>query len=81
MMEVVRTQLQLTEEQARVLRSVAAQRGCSMAAVIRELIEEGLRTPASARAVRARAAIGRFASGAQDVSVEHDRELEHAYGQ
>ncbi|MFN8188077.1 MAG: hypothetical protein U0R69_13490 [Gaiellales bacterium] len=52
-----------------------------MAAVIRELIEEGLRTPASARAVRARAAIGRFASGAQDVSVEHDRELEHAYGQ
>jgi hypothetical protein len=50
-----------------------------MAAVVRELIDDGLQTPASARSARARAAIGRFASGARDVSSEHDRELERAF--
>ncbi len=76
---MIRTQLQLTEQQARALRLVAAQRGVSMAAVVRELIDERLQTPASARSARARAAIGRFASGARDVSREHDRELERAF--
>lgn len=76
---MIRTQVQLTEEQARALRRVAAQRGISMAAVIRELIAEGLETPATARSARARSAIGRFASGLHNVSREHDRELERAY--
>lgn len=50
-----------------------------MAAVIRELLDEALAAPASARASRARSAIGRFASGAGTVSREHDRELERAF--
>jgi hypothetical protein len=77
---MIRSQVQLTEEQAAALRAVAARRGVSMAAVIRELIDEGLRTPAVARSTRARSAIGRFASGRHDVSREHDRELERAFG-
>jgi hypothetical protein len=76
---MIRTQLQLTEEQARALRLVAAQRGVSMAAVVRELIDEALQAPAASRTARARSSIGRFASGAHDVAREHDRELERAF--
>ena len=78
---MIRTQVQLTDEQARALRLVAAQRGVSMASVIRELIDEELGTPASARAARARSAIGRFASGQRAVSREHDVELERAFAE
>jgi len=76
---MIRTQIQLTDEQVRMLRRVAAQRGLSMAAVIRELIEQGLTTASSGRSARARAAIGRFASGGSSGSREHDGELERAF--
>ena len=76
---MIRTQVQLTDEQARALRKVAAERGTSVAAVIRDLVDEGLRVPASARAARARAAIGRFGSGRNTVSRDHDRELDDAF--
>lgn len=77
---MIRTQIQLTDEQAALLRRAAAERGLSMAAVIRELVDDALAAPARARTARARSAIGRFASGARTVSREHDRELEEAYG-
>ena len=76
---MVRTQVQLTEEQARALRSVAAEQGVSMAAVIRDLIEQGLRTPDAVRKARALSVAGRFASGSRSVSRDHDRELEQAF--
>lgn len=76
---MIRTQIQLTEEQAQALRRVAAQRGVSMAAVVRDLIDQALGRPVSARAARARAAVGRFASGVGGVSREHDAELERAF--
>jgi predicted DNA-binding ribbon-helix-helix protein len=76
---MIRTQVQLTDEQARTLRRVAAERGVSMAALIRELVEEGLHAPATGRTARARGAIGRFASGANAVSRDHDAELERAF--
>lgn len=50
-----------------------------MAALIRELVEEGLHAPATGRTARARGAIGRFASGANAVSRDHDAELERAF--
>jgi predicted DNA-binding ribbon-helix-helix protein len=78
---MIRTQVQLTDDQARTLRKVAAERGVSVAAVIRQLVDEGLRAPASARSARARAAIGRFASGSNTVSRDHDRELDRAFSQ
>jgi hypothetical protein len=78
---MIRTQVQLTDEQARALRRVAAERGISMAAVIRELLEESLAAPRGAQVARARAAIGRFASGESMVSREHDRELADSYSE
>ena len=78
---MIRTQVQLTDEQAALLRRVATRRGVSMAAVIRELLDNALAAPASARASRARSAIGRFASGTGTVSREHDRELERAFAE
>ena len=68
-------QIQLTDEQAGFLRRAAAERGVPVAAVIRELIDLGLRAPA---AERARAAIGRFGSGMSRCSREHDLELDRA---
>jgi hypothetical protein len=76
---MIRTQVQLTDEQARALRRVAAERGVSMAAVIRELLDESLAAPRDAQRLRARAAIGRFASGRRTVSREHDEELADAF--
>jgi len=77
---MIRTQVQLTDTQARMLRRVAAERGVSMAAVIRELVDAGLAAPASAHAARARGVIGRFGSGSNTVSRDHDRELDRAFG-
>ena len=76
---MIRTQIQLTDAQARMLRRVAAERGMSMAAVIRELVDAGLAAPASAQAARARGVIGRFGSGSNTVSRDHDRELDQAF--
>ncbi len=78
---MVRTQVQLTEEQARALRRAASERGISMAAVIRDLLEQALSTPQAGRVTRARGAIGRFSSGVRTVSREHDRELERAFSE
>lgn len=71
----------MTERQARALRRVAAERGVSMAAVIRELLDESLAASRDARAARARSAIGRFASGERTISEEHDRELADAFAE
>jgi plasmid stability protein len=73
--------MRLTEEQARALRRLAASRGVSMAAVIREVLDNALTTPSAARLDRARAVVGRFPSGAKTVSREHDRELAQAYNE
>jgi hypothetical protein len=77
---MIRTQVQLTERQAHELRRVAAERGVSMAAVIRELIEASLTVPARTHSTRARSAIGKFGSGGNTTSRDHDRELDSAFG-
>lgn len=73
---MIRTQIQLTEDQARELKRIAAERGISLSALIREAIE---RTVAAddgpARRQRAHATVGKFRSGRTDVSAEHDRYL------
>lgn len=78
---MIRTQIQLTEEQLRRLRALAAARGVSVA----ELIRQSVDTVAPARGVsaqtrrqRAIAVAGRFRSGQRDVSAEHDRYLAEA---
>lgn len=80
---MIRTQVQLTEEQMRQLRELAAKRGVSMAELIRQAVDVMVRSggdiPWEERCRRALQAAGRFASGHRDTSVEHDAHLEEAY--
>jgi len=79
---MIRTQVQLTEEQAQRLRGIAARRGISVAALIREGVERVLEEDQPDRQrERALAVVGRFASGRRDVSTEHDRHLGEAYAE
>ena len=70
---MVRTQIQLTEEQANRLKAVAAERGVSMANVIRDAVDKHLERLANGNAEqRALAGIGRFSSGQSKISEQHD---------
>ena len=76
---MVRTQIQLTETQARRLRQLAAAQRRSMADLIRSsvdalLVESGASDDEVKRA-RALGAAGRFRSGVRDLSSQHDRHL------
>jgi len=81
---MIRTQIQLTEEQAAKLKRVATERGVSMAEVLREAVERlpdgGERAERWARALAA-AGKGHDREGATDVSVRHDDYLVEAYGE
>ena len=80
---MIRTQIQLTEEQARALRVQARMEERSMAELVRECIAEYLmrrRTPDMQElARRARGLKGRFRSGAADLAEAHDRYLDDAF--
>jgi hypothetical protein len=77
---MIRTQVQLTPQQAQAVKHVAAQRGVSMAEVLRRLVDAHLlESPSADRRQRAISAIGRHRSGRKDVSREHDRELAEAF--
>lgn len=77
---MVRTQMQLTEEQAKALKEIAAQRGVSTAQMIREsverIIKEGERKENWRKAF---AIMGRYRSGLSDVSAHHDKYLAEDY--
>lgn len=79
---VIRTQIQLTEAQAEGLRRVAARRGISMAALIREGVERTLEQEERAALwERAFTVVGKYRDkdGATDVSERHDDYLADAY--
>ena len=81
---MVRTQIQLTDRQARRLRALARERGLSLAEVIRRYVEKGLSEETSDRGAlydRAAQTIGRFRDhrGASDVSSKHDHYLDEAF--
>lgn len=76
---MVRIQIQLTDTQASRLKRVAAERGVSMAAVIRELLEQQLSGDPDARRRRALDVVGRYASGLPDLAEQHDRYFAEAY--
>jgi len=82
---MIRTQIQLTEQQSARLKAAAARRGVSVAELIRQSVDalfaRGLdRSPEDLYGRAARAA-GRFRSGAHDVSVKHDEYLSEAYSE
>jgi hypothetical protein len=76
---MIRTQIQLTDEQARAIRRLAQAQGVSMAEMIRRFIDDGL-AKSDDRAARWAAALRMIESidyedidGATDVSTNHDK--------
>lgn len=72
---MIRTQIQLTEEQSRFLREMAEEEGVSMAEIIRRSVEAMMRSrhepSLEERRRRAIALAGRF-SGPPDLAARHD---------
>ena len=81
---MVRTQIQLTESQARELKRLAAARGVSMAEIIRQGVDAVLRSKpfpdAEERRKKALALAGMYRSGKSDVSKRHDKYLAEDFG-
>lgn len=82
---MIRTQIQLTEEQARRLRRAAQREGTSVAEIVRRCVERGLGDELSETAeryARALRVVGKFRDkeGRRDVSVAHDEHLDGAFG-
>jgi len=80
---MVRTQIQLTKEQANALKKIALSRHLSIAELIRQAVDTMIKSGAvidtEERRKRAVDAAGRFSSGLRDLSTEHDKYLEDAF--
>jgi hypothetical protein len=80
---MVRTQIQLSEDQAKAVKAVAAAQGISAAEVIRRAIDSVIQSPSMPDAVekrkRALEVIGKFRSGEKDISEKHDDYLAEAF--
>ena len=78
---MIRTQIQLTDEQFKMLKQVSASSGKSMAELIREAVDRLGAVAGVDRRARAIAAVGGFHSGSSDVSASHDDELSEAFAE
>jgi hypothetical protein len=80
---MVRTQIQLTEEQSSLLKRISNQRKISVSELIRQGVDFYLRSCGNIsdeeRRQRAVAAAGKFHSGLKDLSSNHDKYLPEAY--
>lgn len=77
---MVRTQIQLTEEQARALKEVAARQQVSLAELVRRGVDRILADDEQAeRYRRASALVGRYQDEAAGVAAPHDRYLEEVF--
>ena len=80
---MVRTQIQLTEQQARAVKAIAAAQGISVAEAIRRAIDVMIQSRSAMdtgeRRRRALRIVGKFRSGKRDVSKRHDAYLTEAY--
>ena len=81
---MVRTQIQLTEEQVKALKKIALSRHLSIAELIRQAVDTIIRTNTMVdieeRRKRAIDIVGRFSSGKRDISRKHDTYLVEAFG-
>ncbi|BBO16259.1 CopG family transcriptional regulator [Candidatus Brocadia pituitae] len=81
---MVRTQIQLTEEQVMALKKIALSRHLSVAEIIRQAVDTVIRTDTvvdiEERRKRAIDIVGRFSSGKRDISRKHDTYLVEAFG-
>ena len=80
---MIRTQVLLTEAQAAELRKLAAAEHRSMADLVRDGVDALLESRASGgrehAKARALAAVGRFRSGVRDLATRHDDHLADAW--
>ena len=76
---MIRTQIQLSEEQARELKAEAAARHTSMADLVRQAVDQWLSCARSSsyqeRRRRALGVAGKFKTGITDLGANHDRHL------
>lgn len=77
---MVRLLVQLTEAQAKTLRTESRRRKQPMAALVRESVDLHLAAPSGKKAAldkwqRAKLAVGGFRSGVKDLAVNHDKYL------
>ena len=77
---MVRTQIQLTEDQVRHVRRLAEEQGVSMAEVIRRCLDQALKSGQPDRSAlysRAESVVGQFKdrSGVRDLARSHDANL------
>jgi len=80
---VVRTQIQLTEDQAKRLRELSLSGNESVASLIRQAIDRFLITGRPNRSVlygQALSIVGKYETEQPDTAAEHDRYLEEAFG-
>jgi hypothetical protein len=81
---VVRTQIQLKEEQVALLKKMAATQHKSMAEVIRQAVDlfakANHKGGEEQRRRRAMAAAGHFRSGVKDLAAAHDSYLTEVFG-
>lgn len=81
---MIRTQVQLTESQARILKELAHREQVSIAELTRRALDYWLQSldvsPDAESRRRASAVVGRFRSDRTDVSARHDDYLAEAYG-
>jgi hypothetical protein len=81
---MIRTQIQLTDKQLKILRTKALQLNVSVAELVRRAVDAyvaaEIATSFEERRLRALEAAGRFGSGKTDVSRRHDDYLAEAYG-
>jgi hypothetical protein len=85
---MVRTQIQLREDQYRTLKELAVAKHTSMAKLIRQSVDQWLRSlnepdldekDLDEKRRRAMSIVGKFRSGKTDISTEHDKYLEEIY--
>lgn len=79
---MVRTQIQLTEEQAEKLREIAMKNRESIASLIRSAIDQFLLSGKDDRShlyVQASSVIGKYEADRDDISIEHDKYLDEDY--
>lgn len=80
---MVRTQIQLTEGQAKALRKIAQSRRLSVAELVRKAVDTIIKSSTvvdqEERRKRAMEIVGKFSSGKGDISKKHDLYLTNAY--
>jgi predicted DNA-binding protein len=79
---MIRTQIQLTEEQNELLRELSKTTREPIAALIRKAVDQFLLTRRPDRFYlyrQAESVIGKYEAGVEDVSINHDKYLEEAF--